>query len=232
MYFVSVGGRLAYLGSGTPPWLQNYFSLARDESRPGNSVICDATRHHSHQKDMWTFCSAGLSSTEAWTRPASATRSKAASVAGSDRRAAEAGARGVLTGRSACAGGARGHAPPPAPPIRPFRGGAGGGAPTAPGRAPSPAPVTPAAALAGRLGLAIAPGRDRLSYVEAVSAQLKLLGLQGAANGVSTERLKQVPGWGAICQKSLVGACAGCRMPHKDLVAFASEYAAHFGEQG
>jgi hypothetical protein len=54
VYFVSVGGRLVYLGSGTPRRLRDYYSLSLDGvSRTGDSVICDAARHHSHQRDMF-----------------------------------------------------------------------------------------------------------------------------------------------------------------------------------
>ncbi len=54
VYFVSVGGRLVYLGSGKPERLRNYYSLSQDGvSRTGGSVICDAARTHSHQQDMF-----------------------------------------------------------------------------------------------------------------------------------------------------------------------------------
>jgi hypothetical protein len=55
VYFVSVGGVLVYLGTGKPARLAAYYSLSQDGvSRTADSVICDATRHHSHQKDMFT----------------------------------------------------------------------------------------------------------------------------------------------------------------------------------
>ena len=42
------------LGSGKPGRLANYYSLSQDGvSRTGDSVICDAQRTHSHQRDMF-----------------------------------------------------------------------------------------------------------------------------------------------------------------------------------
>ncbi len=112
-------------------------------------------------------------------------------------------------------------------PQPPLGAGARGEPPAAQNRAPSGA----ATALAARLQLRIPPGRDRLRYEDAVRAQLRLLGLPGA-DGVSMQRLRQMPGWDNICQLSLVGACAGCQRQHKALEEFAREFAVRFEAQG